>query len=144
MKIVRRTDIHTVEIFFLEHLCEIVVRPGDVVLFFQRGTFDRVLVHESDEFDIRLSGPIVVQISSDPETALALLVVRLRSGGEPVVGAVVRLLDSADPGAPARVLTALPGVPGSYGTPEFAAPEFGEWTVTVGIEYPDGRRLDSR
>jgi putative copper export protein len=93
------------------------------------------------EFDVRLSGPIVVQLASDPETALALLVVRLRLGGEPVEGATVRLLENADPGASARVLIALPGVPGSYGTPEFAAPEFGEWTVTVGVEFPDGRRV---
>jgi putative copper export protein len=93
------------------------------------------------EFDIRLSGPIVVQLATDPETALALLVVRLRSGGEPVVGASVTLLDGNDPSAPARSLTPLTDVPGTYGTPEFSAPEFGEWTVTVGIEYPDGRRV---
>lgn len=96
--------------------------------------------HEDEELAELQSGPIVVQLASDPNTAVALLTVRLRDDAGPVVGATVRLLESSAPEAAAQELPPLTEQPGVYGTPDFEVPEFGEWRVTVGIEFPDGRR----
>ena len=97
--------------------------------------------HEDEDLAAFASGPIVVQLTSDPETAVVLLVVRLQQDGEPVEGATVRLLEASATEGGAQEMAPVGWQPGVYGTPTFVAPEFGDWRVTVGIEYPDGQRV---